>query len=98
MTESVVIRLLVRGMIVLLLAALLAYPADYAVWRVRLAAGGGMGTVQVTKFTVAELKGGKESYYIDGVTTVDCSRSLFPEAGSGPCWWVSRHAEVIDRY
>ena len=97
-TETAIIRLLVRSVVGLLLAAVLAYPLDWAIWRLRVALGGGMGTAQVSRFTVAELKGGKEDYYFEGTTTVDCSRSLFPEAGSGACWWVERHREVIERY
>jgi hypothetical protein len=98
MNETDIIRLLVRGVAGLLLAALLAYPLDWAVWRLRVALGGGMSTVQVSRFTVAELKGGKEDYYFDGTATVECSLSLFPEAGGGACWWVQRHREVIERY
>jgi hypothetical protein len=96
--ETYVIRMLVRGVIGLILVAAAAYPVDWAIWRVRVAMGGGMGTVQVDRFTVAELKGGKEDYYPDGSAVVACSQSLFPEAGSGACWWVERHREVIERY
>jgi hypothetical protein len=52
----------------------------------------------VSHFTAAELKGGKETYYFDGTSAVNCSESLFPEAGSGACWWLARHPQVIDRY
>jgi hypothetical protein len=92
------IRLLTRAGIAILVIAILAYPLDWVVWRGRMAAGSGMGTVQVSRFTVAELKGGKESYYFDGTDTVDCSHSLLPEAGAGACWWLARHAEVLQRY
>jgi hypothetical protein len=96
--EQKVVRALARGGLALLAVALLAYPADWAVWRLRVAAGGGMGQVKVSRFTVAELKGNKETYYFDGTEMSDCSRSLFPEAGSGACWWVARHPEEIVRY
>jgi hypothetical protein len=81
-----------------LLLAVVSYPLDWVVWRLRVAAGGGMGQAQVSHFTAAELKGNKESYYYDGTSTVDCSLSLFPEAGAGACWWVTRHPQVVDRY
>jgi len=97
-TEQFVLRMLARGVAGMVVPALLAYPLDWTVWRLRVAAGGGMGKVEVNHFVVAELKGNKEEYYSDGIVTVDCSRSLFPEAGSGPCWWVVRHREVFDRY
>ncbi|HEY5381106.1 MAG TPA: hypothetical protein VIJ65_02565 [Acidobacteriaceae bacterium] len=96
--EVRVIRIVVRTFLGVMVAALLVYPADWAVWRVRVLFGGGMGTVQVSRFTVAELKGNKEDYYPDGTDTVACSRSLFPQTGAGACWWRRRHPEVIERY
>ncbi len=92
------IRSMTRTVAGVLVLALVAYPMDWAVWRVRVGAGGGMGQALVSHFTVAELKGGKETYYFDGTSAVDCSESLFPEAGSGACWWLARHPQVIDRY
>ncbi|HEX4156402.1 MAG TPA: hypothetical protein VHY48_12385 [Acidobacteriaceae bacterium] len=60
--ETRVIRVVVRTLLAVGAAALLVYPADWAVWRLRVALGGGMGTVEVSHFTVAELKGNKEDY------------------------------------
>jgi hypothetical protein len=96
--ERFVARLAARGLLGLLLLAVLLYPLDWAVWRTRVARGGGMGEVQVDHFTVAELKGSKEEYYPDGTAVVPCSRSIYPQGGNGACWWVERHREVIDRY
>ena len=96
--ERKIARIVVRVAFGATAALLLAYPADWAIWRLRVAMGGGMGTVSTTDFTVAELKGNKEDYYIDGTQTVDCSESLFPEAGSGACWWVRRHPDVLTKY
>jgi hypothetical protein len=98
MHTHAVIRIVTRSVAGVLLLALVAYPLDWVVWRLRVAAGGGMGQAQVSHFTVAALKGNKESYYFDGTSAVDCSESLFPEAGSGACWWLARHPQVIDRY
>jgi len=96
--ERKIARLLVRIAMGVGIVVIAAYPVDWAVWRVRVAMGGGMDTVPVNHFTVAELKNNKEDYYIDGTTTVDCSKSLFPEAGSGACWWVRRHTDVMAKY
>ena len=96
--ERFAVRMLVRGLAGIVLLAMLAYPVDWAIWRIRIAAGGGMGKITVDRFVVAELKGNKEEYYFDGSGVADCSKSLFPEAGSGPCWWLSRHREVFERY
>jgi hypothetical protein len=97
-TETKVIRWLVRTCGAVLAAALLIYPADWALWRVRVALGGGMGSVQVSMLTIAELKGNKEEYYPDGTDTAACSRSLFPQGGSSACWWLRRHPEVVEKY
>lgn len=81
----------------LVLALAVVYLGDLLIWRVRLGMGGGMGKVQVSRFVVAPLKGNKEEYYFVGTTTVDCSLSIFPQAGSGACWWVERHRVVYER-
>ena len=96
--EAFAFKMLARGFAGVLLIAALAYPLDWAVWRVRVAQGAGMGSVEVEMFTVAELKGGKEDYYPDGTAIVNCSRSLYPQGGNGVCWWVKRHREVTRRY
>ena len=93
-----VIRVLTRTAAGVLLAALLAFPLDWMVWRARVADGGGMSSVTLSRFTVARLKGNKEEYYFDGTEPSNCSRSLFPQAGAGACWWLRRHAEVLVRY
>jgi hypothetical protein len=96
--EKFLVKMLARTVAGVLLIALVAYPVDWAVWRTRVADGGGMGSLQVNRLTVAELKGGKEDYYFNGTTMVSCSTSLYPQGGYNPCWWVKRHPEVIERY
>lgn len=96
--EKFAVRVLAKGVAWLVLAAMVAYPLDWAVWRARVARGGGMGSYQVDRFTVAELKGGKEDYYLNGTTLVSCSRTLYPQGGYNPCWWVKRHPAIIERY
>lgn len=96
--ERYALRMLLRGLGVLVLLAAVAYPADWGVWRTRVARGGGMGQVEVSLFTVAELKGGKEDYYPNGTIVLGCSESLYPQGGFNPCWWQQRHRELIQRY
>jgi hypothetical protein len=96
--ERRVIRWLVRGAVAIFAAALLIYPADWLVWKAQTLFGGGMGSVEISRFTVAELKGNKEEYYPDGSDLEACSRSLFPQGGSGACWWLRRHSQIIVRY
>jgi hypothetical protein len=93
--ERYALRMILRGLGVVVILAAVAYPADWAVWRVR---GGRMGQVEVSLFTVAELKGGKEDYYPNGTMVLDCSESLYPQGGFNPCWWQQRHRELIQRY
>jgi hypothetical protein len=94
-TPAKLVRWAVRAVLCAVAAAVLSYPADWAVWHMR---GAPMGSVLVDRYTVATLKGGKEEWYVDGTANVDCSASLFQEAGSGACWWVRRHAEIVTRY
>ena len=80
-----------------LVVALLAFASDWTAWRFHLAHGTGSSTVQVTRMVVAPLKGNREEYYMDGTEDLPCSRSVFPQGGDQPCWWLQRHRVVFDR-
>ena len=80
-----------------LLVAGLLYMGDWALWKWRMAHGTGMGQMTVGRLQVADLKGNKEEYFPDGNEQVDCSRSLFPQAGDGACWWLVRHRVIYER-
>jgi hypothetical protein len=90
-------RIVGRVVVGLVAAMAILYLGDWAVWRTRVAMGGGMGKVSVSRIEVAALKNHKEEYYWDGTEDVDCSRSIFPQAGSGACWWLERHKVIFDR-
>jgi hypothetical protein len=90
-------RLLSRMVLALAIFFVVMFVVDWAVWRVRVARGGGMGSVNVTNFQVASLKGGKEEYYPDGQGPVACSQSLFPQGGTKPCWYMVKHPVVFER-
>lgn len=90
-------RMLARAVIGLIGALSVLYVGDWAVWRVRVAHGGGMGSISVGDVIVTPLKGNKEEYDWGGTMDVACSRSIFPQAGSGACWWLRRHTVVYDR-
>jgi hypothetical protein len=92
-----VTRIVLRAAVWVSLALALLFLGDLAVWRLRVAMGGGMGKVMVSRYAVASLKGNKEEYYPDGRAEVDCSRSVFPQAGVGACWWVERHRVMYER-
>ena len=96
--ERRIINWIVRSTVALFAIALLIYPADWIVWEAQRLFGGGLGSVEVSHVTVAELKANKEEYYPDGVEEVPCSRSLFPQGGNSACWWLRRHPEILERY
>ena len=96
--EKFAFKMLLRGVGGVVLIAAVAYPLDWGVWRARVAGGGGMGSVQVDLFTVAELKGGKEDYYPNGTAVLPCTKSLYPQGGNSSCWWLSRHREITQHY
>ena len=90
-------RMAARALVGLAVALAFLYVGDRAVWGVRAKLGTGMGQVTVSRFVVAPLKGNKEEYYFHGTAVVACSRSIFPQAGSGACWWLNRHRVVFER-
>jgi hypothetical protein len=90
-------RILVRAIIWVVGALAVVYVGDWAIWRARVAMGGGMGTVTVGTMLETPLKGNKTEYDWGGTADVDCSQSLFPQAGSGACWWLKRHPLVDEK-
>jgi hypothetical protein len=90
-------RILGRTVIWVIGALSVLYVGDWAVWRVRVAKGGGMGTVTVGTLIETPLKGNKVEYDWGGSADVDCSESLFPQAGSGACWWLRRHSVIYEK-
>lgn len=87
-----------RAGLALLAAGLLLYPLDWAVWRVRSIFGAGMGSAEISQTTAATLKGTRFEIYQQQTLLVSCSRSLLPEAGASPCWWLHRHPEIVTQY
>jgi len=90
-------RILGRTVAGLIVALVILYVGDWAVWRLRVARGGGMGSVVVSNIVVMPLKDNKEEYDWGGTADVSCSLSIFPQAGSGACWWLRRHNVVFER-
>jgi len=90
-------RILGRAVIGLIGVLGVLYVGDWGVWRARVAMGGGMGSVQVGTLIETPLKGNKMEYDWAGYAMVDCSQSIFPQAGSGACWWLKRHSVVYEK-
>jgi hypothetical protein len=78
----------------LAVALLVIYAADWAVARVRVARGTAFGVVTVHQLLATPLKGQKEEYDYMGDAAMPCTRSIFPQAGNPPCWWLARHTTV----
>jgi hypothetical protein len=76
----------------LLLAAVLLWVGDWAMFHVRVARGTGYDAVQVQEFLSTALKGNKTEYDYMGTADVSCARALFPHGGAPACWWVRRHS------
>ena len=90
-------RILGKALLAMLAAMGALYAGDWAVWRTRVAMGGGMGTVQLGVLLATPLKNGREEYDWAGIQAVDCSRSLFPHAGEGACWWLARQKTIEEK-
>lgn len=86
----------IRIVVLLLLISAAAYTVDWAVWSVRQHAGAGYGSVKVSRFVVAQLKGNKVEYYPDGSGEERCSHALFGQGGVSACWWMARHPVVFE--
>lgn len=76
---------------IILLAAVLLWVSDWAVFRIRAARGTGFDSVQVQEYLSTALKGDKQEFDYLGTAQVSCARALFPHGGAPACWWLRRH-------
>lgn len=89
----IVKKIIVRGSIGIIAALLLAYVMDAIQVRVRLATAGPKKAYDtVTVLYAAGLKGSKLEIYADQPDVETCTRTLFPQMGYSPCWYLRRHA------
>lgn len=75
-----------------LLALAGLYAADYL--SARYAIPGNrqtLGSVQVKPLYAVRQKSGRIEYSVGDTETETCVRSLFPQLGHPPCWYLSRH-------
>ena len=90
-----ILRWLRRVAVGLLVTAALLYIGDSIVLHMRASRGRGFDAVQVDRFMVTPLKGGKAEYDFLDRGDVQCARSIFPQMGYSPCWWVRQHTTVL---
>jgi hypothetical protein len=76
---------------IVLASILLLYACDWAALRVRVSHGTAFRTLQIDQYLATPLKGNKAEYDYMGAQPETCSRSLFPQSGSPPCWWLAKH-------
>lgn len=71
-----------------LAAIVLLYAADFAILHLRAQQ---TGQVEIHQFYAVRLKGKKVEYMPLDNASETCARSLFPQQGYLPCWYVERH-------
>ncbi|HTQ96009.1 MAG TPA: hypothetical protein VMH89_04350 [Candidatus Acidoferrum sp.] len=88
-----------RVLLAVLALFILTYIADVAWYQLRLIIpklGTSTGSVHRIRLLAISSKGNKVDYEIDAnkpEEDVPCSRSLFPQGGNPPCWYMVRHAK-----
>jgi hypothetical protein len=85
---GIVLRWLALTLLGVLAVAALVYVGDYAIFLVR---GRPLDQVNVTRYMAAPLKGDKTEFYYEGTGPLSCSKSLFPQSGWQPCWYLRKH-------
>ncbi len=76
---------------VIVVAALVLWVGDWAVFRLRASRGTAFDSVQVQEYLSTALKGNKQEYDYLGTAPENCARALFPHGGAPACWWLRRH-------
>lgn len=89
-------RILSQAAKYIVIACVLFYALDFAVFQIRRIQGSGMSTVSVDQFLSTPLKGNKAEYDYLGTASQACARALFPQYAAStwnsPCWYLQRHA------
>jgi hypothetical protein len=86
-------RLLAVFFLVAAAVALIAYVADYAVFRSRLATNSAFGQVTISSYDAVQQKNGKTVFLFNPPQPQTCVHTLFQHAGFSPCWYLQRHTE-----
>jgi hypothetical protein len=87
-------KYLARFAVTVLILLAVLYVADWLVLRYRVGRGTAFDSVEVDQFLATPLKGNKAEYDFVGSYQQPCARSMFPQQGKPPCWWVRRHTAV----
>lgn len=89
-------RWLWRPLLSLGLAFVLLYAGDYVSARFRIPANRQtLDTVQVQIMWAVKQKDGRIEYSLGDTDNETCIRSLFPQLGYTPCWYLSKHTNKV---
>lgn len=87
-------RALGWSVLCLVVLAAVAFAADYAVLRYRIAAQRApFGAVTVRSYYAVRLKNGKTEFLFQNPRPETCVNSLFPHFDVAPCWYARRYPE-----
>ncbi len=85
------LRVFARIVIGLIVAVLVAYAGDYLSLHFRIPSREPIGSVVTRRSYAVKQKNGKLEYYFDPPAPEPCVRSVFPQMGYTPCWYLERH-------
>jgi hypothetical protein len=85
---QMILRWTVLTLLCTVALAALVYLGDYVTFLVR---GQPQDQVAVTRYMAAPLKGDKTELFYEGSGPMACAKSLFPQNGLQPCWYLRKH-------
>jgi len=75
-------------------ALVVLYAGDYVVLHLRIWSGGNVfASMTVHRYYAVPLKSGKIDFYPADSQQQTCTRSIFPQMGDLPCWYLARHTD-----
>jgi len=90
------VRIILRAVLVLVLGLAALYAGDYLSARYRIPGNRQtLGSVQVKTLWAIRQKSGKFDYQLGDTVEQPCIRSIFPQFGYTPCWYLNRHASQV---
>ena len=72
---------------------LILYVSDYIVLRLRMRNGSAFRVMTVRRYYAVPLKNGKVDFLPADPWQQTCTRSLFPQMGDPPCWYLAQHTD-----
>lgn len=88
-----IIRWMGRLVVTSLVLAILGYAGDWLIFNLR---GGPTAKITVSHFLSTPLKNNKQELDYLGSEEALCSRTLFPQAGHDPCWYLRKHTNQVN--